>query len=409
VECRQQRSANISSRLLAIGQIALAVVVITAAGVMLRSLNRLANVDPGFRTDRTVSAQISLDRAACEQQGRCTAFFRSVLDRAQSIHGVQAVALTDQLPLAGAEVNFVFDAEDHPREAREVAIVASGHTVSTQYFNLMGIRLMRGRLFTSADESGSGRAVIMNASLAKHLWPGQDPIGKHTFSVVLEPSPGVMEGKSAAVVVGVVSDAHHESLAKDTFGEMYLPMSVNNETPVMNIVVRSNASLSEVSTDLRNMVAQVNPSAPVTKVTTLSEVVSASIAAPRSLTTLLLAIAILAVSVGAIGVYSLISYTVSWRTREIGLRMALGANRAQIAFLIVRQSLLLTTVGSGLGLLGAFSAVKILRRFLFETSPTDPLTYGIVILLLGTLALIAAWAPARRAAKVEPMRALRID
>jgi predicted permease len=397
------------SRLLAIGQIALAVVVITAAGVMLRSLNRLANVDPGFRTDKTVSAQISLDRAACEQKGRCTAFFRSVLDRTQSIHGVQAAALIDNLPLAGAEENFVFDAEDHPREARDVAIVASGHMVSSEYFNLMGIRLMRGRLFTSADESGAGRAVIISALLAKHLWQEQDPIGKHMFEVGLEPSPGVMDPKSAATIVGVVSDAHHESLAKESMGETYLPMSANNEKPVMNLVVRSNATLSEVSTNLRNLVAQVNPSAPVTKITTLSEVVSASIAAPRSLATMLLAIAMLAVGVGAMGVYSLISYTVSWRTREIGLRMALGANRTQIVHLVVRQSLGLTTVGSALGLLGAFSAVKILRRFLFETSPADPLTYTIVPLLLGVLALIAAWGPARRAAKVEPMRALRAE
>lgn len=397
------------SRLLAIGQIALAVIVITAAGVMLRSLRRLSSVDPGFRTDKTISAQISLDRSACQQAGRCAAFFQSVVDRAQGMPGAQNVALADRVPLAGAEQNYVFDADDHPREARDVAVTASGRTVSTGYFNLMGIRLIRGRLFSTADAAGAGRAVIVNESLAKRLWPTQDAIGKNTFEVGQEPSPGVMDPKAAAMIVGVVSDTHHESLAKGSDNEIYLPMSPENERPVMNILVRSSASASDISANLRRLIADVNPSVPVTKITTLDDVVSSSTASPRALTMLLLSFALLAVGVGSIGVYSLISYTTSWRTREIGLRMALGATRAQIALLVVRQSLFLTTAGSVLGLMGAYSGENILRRFLFETSPADPLTFISVPLLLSALAVIAAWAPARRAAKVDPMRALRLE
>jgi ABC-type antimicrobial peptide transport system permease subunit len=273
----------------------------------------------------------------------------------------------------------------------------------------MGIRLIRGRLFNNADAAGAGRAVIVNESLARRLWPTQDAIGKNTFEVSQEPSPGVMDPKAAAMIVGVVSDTHHESLAKGSDNEIYLPMSPENERPVMNILVRSSASASDISANLRHLIAEVNPSVPVTKITTLDDVVSSSTASPRALTMLLLSFALLAVGVGSIGVYSLISYTTSWRTREIGLRMALGATRAQIALLVVRQSLFLTTAGSILGLLGAYSGENILRRFLFETSPADPLTFISVPLLLSALAIIAAWAPARRAAKVDPMRALRLE
>jgi ABC-type antimicrobial peptide transport system permease subunit len=215
--------------------------------------------------------------------------------------------------------------------------------------------------------------------------------------------------KSAAMIIGVVSDTRHESLAKASGDEIYLPMSPNNENPVMNILVRSSGNAADISADLRALVAEVNPAVPVTRVTTLGEVVSSSTANSRSLTVLLSSLALLAVGVGAIGVYSLNSYTVSWRTREIGLRIALGANRAQIALLIVRQSVFLTTAGSVVGLAGAFSAVNVLRKFLFETSPADPVTYATVPLILSVLALFAAWAPARRAAKVDPMRAMRTE
>jgi ABC-type antimicrobial peptide transport system permease subunit len=186
-------------------------------------------------------------------------------------------------------------------------------------------------------------------------------------------------------------------------------MSPENERPVMNILARSTARASDIAAGLRRLIAEVNPAVPVTKVTTLDDVVTSSTASPRALTLLLLTFALLAVGVGSIGVYSLISYTTSWRTREIGLRMAIGANRVQIAWLVVRQSLFLTTAGSAIGLLGAFSGESILRRFLFQTSPADPLTYITVPVLLSVLAVVAGWAPARRAAKVDPMRALRLE
>jgi ABC-type antimicrobial peptide transport system permease subunit len=175
----------------------------------------------------------------------------------------------------------------------------------------------------------------------------------------------------------------------------------------MNILLRSHVGSAELASSLRELVAQLNPTAPVTKVRTLQSVITASTAAPRALSLLLTTFGILALLVGSIGVYSLISYTVSWRTREIGLRLALGANRIQIARLVLGQSLALAVAGSVLGIAGAVAATRLMSRFLFETSPLDPLTYSLVPVLFCILALLAAWAPARRAASVDPMIALR--
>jgi predicted permease len=398
-----------ASRLLVVGQIALAVVVITASGVMLRSLSRLSSTDPGFRTDRVISAQVSLDRDACAHKGSCTIFYQNLLDRAQGLPGVTGVALINVLPLTGFDTWYVFDAEGHPRSPTQLSMEASSRMVSADYLKLMGIPLERGRLFTPSDASGAGRAAIVNASMAAHLWPNQDPIGKHLASPDEEPSPAVLDMNRASVVVGIVRDTRHESLDKASGWEVYLPISPRHENPVMNIVVRSNASTGEVTGALRRMVAGIDPNIPVTRVRTMDEVVASSTAAPRSLTLLLTAFALLAIGVGSIGVYSLIAYTVSWRTREFGLRLALGANRMQVAMLIIRQSLALTAAGSVLGIAGAFAITRLMRRFLFETSPTDPLTYALVPALFAALAILAAWHPARRAAHVEPIEALRND
>ena len=396
------------SQILVIGQIALAVIVITAAGVMLRSLYRLANTDPGFQSGQTLTAQISLDRKACTQKGACLAFFDTLLERAQTLPGVESAALVDTLPMTGYDTFYVFDAEDHPRSPRELALQGSSRTVSPNYFQLMGIRLLRGRWLNREDESGASRAILVNETEANQLWPGKDPIGKHLADVgTQEPSPAVMDLKIASIVVGVVSGTHHQSLEKDSGWETYLPITQSTEKPVMNILLRSHLGSAALAASLRDLVLQLNPSVPVTKVRTLKNIVTESTAAPRSLTMLLTAFGALAILVGGIGVYSLISYTVSWRTREIGLRLALGANRIQIARLVLKQSLTLALVGSALGIAGAVAVTRLMGRFLFETSPLDPLTYSLVPLLFLLLAVIGALSPARRAAAVDPMIALR--
>jgi predicted permease len=404
------------SRLLVVGQIALAVVVITAAGVMLRSLVKLSETNPGFRAQQTITAQVSLDRNACTyagwdrltSKGVCVAFFDTLLERARALPGVEEAALVDALPMTGYDTWYVFDAEDHPRSPTQLALEAASRVVSPGYFKLMGIRLLRGRLLNDSDRGGASRAVLINESEARQLWPHQDPLGKHLADVgYQEPTPGIMDMKISSIVVGVVSDTRHQSLDRASGWETYLPITPVTEKPVMNILLRSQGGSAELASSLRELVHQLNPAVPVTRVRTLESVVNSSVAAPRSLTLLLTAFGVLAIVVGSIGVYSLISYTVSWRTREIGLRLALGATRVQIAKLVLRQSVALAVAGSLLGIAGAIAVTRLMTRFLFETSPVDPLTYSLVPLLFCLLAVLAAWAPARRAARVDPMVALR--
>lgn len=395
--------------MLVVAQVGLTVLVITAAGLVLHSLYRLMNVDPGFRTDHTVTAEVSLDASSCRQKGRCASFFTAVLDRMQGIPGVESAAFVDSLPLSGRENNYVYDAENHPRDAREGARLATGRIVSPSYFSTLNLRVMRGRLLDATDSSGTTHGVVVNEHMAQHLWPNQDPIGQHLLSVVDELTPAVWNTEKASVIVGVVRDTREVGLQEGFQDAVYLPMTPDTEQAVMFAVLRTHITATEAASGLRSAVAGVDSLVPVTRVRTLDDLVTTSVAAPRSLAVLLLGFGVLAVVIGAIGVYSLIAYIVSWRTREIGLRLALGAQRWQIVVGVVRQSLYLSASGCVVGLVGAIALSRVLRSFLFEVSATDPLTFGLVPLLMAMVALLAAWIPARRAAGVDPMEALRTE
>ena len=397
------------SMILVMAQIGLTVVVITAAGLVLHSLYRLTRVDPGFRTDHTVTAEVALDAAACRSKGRCETFFETLLDQAKGIPGVDKVALADVLPLNGHEGSYVFDAEAHPRDARQNPQQAAGRMVSPGYFDVLGLHLMRGRLLNEQDAAGATHAVVINERMAERLWPNQDPLGKHLLDVKDEPVPSVWNPAMASVIVGVVRNASEGSLASDLDYQVYLPMTSARESPVMYVLLRSHATPAETASGLRRVVASIDSLVPVTRVRALDEVVANSVAAPRALAVLLLGFGGLAVVIGAVGVYSLIAYIVSWRTREIGLRLALGAQRWQIVLAVVKQSLLLAGGGCIAGLLGAVALSRLLHSFLFEVSVIDPMTYCAVPLLMLVVALAAAWIPARRAAAVDPMVALRGD
>jgi predicted permease len=395
------------SSALVVSQIGLSVVVITAAGLLLHSLYSLSKVDPGFQTERVITAEVSLDATACRQQGRCEAFFQTLLSKAQGIAGIDSIALTDSLPLSGRDNNYIYDAEGHPRDAHQAAQVGTARIVSPDYFRTLGMRLTRGRMLTAQDGSGSSRAAVINQSMAERLWPQQNPVGRHILSVVDETAPAVWNNDTAAVVVGVVSNTHGGGLAGGFSDEVYLPMTSTREQPVMDVLLRTRTSTAEAAAELRRVVKEIDPLVPVTRIRSLNEVVAASVSASRSLAILLLSFGALALLVGSVGVYSLIAYIVSWRTREIGIRLALGAMRWQIVGAIVRQSLMLAVGGSAVGLTVAALLMRFLRSFLFGVSVLDPLTFCAVPAVMFLLALGAAWIPARRAASVDPMETLR--
>ena len=397
------------SMLLVMGQIALSVVVITAAGLMLHSLWSLSQVNPGFRTDRIVTAEVSLNATACQSKGHCQVFFTTLLNRLRGLTGIEDVALTDSLPLNAQQGNYVYDAEQHPREARQGALMATDRIVSPEYFATLGMKLVQGRLLGDQDASGVSRAVVINQQMANRLWPHENPLGRHLLNVSDEPTPAVWNEKAAAAVVGIVTNTHEGSLAGGFDDEVYLPMTPANEQPVMYVLLRIRTDTREAAAALRRAVQEADPQVPLTRVRTLNEVVAASESAPRSLTILLLAFGALAVVIGSVGVYSLIAYIVSWRTREFGIRLALGAQRWQIIRGVVRQSLLLAVTGSVLGLAAAAAVAQMMRAFLFGVNAIDPVTFCAVPVLMIMLALMAAFVPARRAASVDPMRTLRME
>jgi predicted permease len=408
------------SMMLVVGQIALSVVVITAAGLLLHSLWTLAQVNPGFNTDRIVTAEVAMDATACQTwpgaptsqetaKGRCQQFFATLQSRLQGMAGVQSIALTDSLPLNGPATNYVYDAEGHPRDARTGALMATGRTVTPGYFATLGIGLVRGRLLDDQDASGASRAVVISQHMAAALWPNQNPLGRHLLNVDDEATPAVWVPNAAVTVVGIVNNTHEGTLASGFGDEVYLPMTPDREVPAMYVVMRTRTSSEEAAAELRRTVAEVDPLVPVTRVRSLNEVIAASESAPRSLTILLLAFGGLAVVIGGIGVYSLIAYIVSWRTREIGIRLAVGAQRWQIVAGVVRQSLFLALTGSAIGLTAAAFVAQLLRTFLFGVHAVDPMTFGAVAVLMTLLAIMAAWIPARRAASVDPMKTLRME
>ncbi|MGB6193794.1 MAG: ABC transporter permease [Terracidiphilus sp.] len=395
------------SMALVVAQIGLSVLVVTAAGLVLHSLYQLSRVDPGFRTDHTITAELALDSSACKQAGRCQSFFTSLLSTMQGIPGASSVALTDSLPFSGLEGNYVYDAQDHPRPAREGAMLADGRIVSSGYFDVLGLHLLRGRLLTPQDSSGTTHAAVINERMAMRLWPGQDPLGKHLIAVADEPSPTLWNPAKETVIVGVVRGTRQSSLQGDFQDEVYFPMTPARERPVMYALLNSRLPTRQGASELRRAVASIDVQVPVTRVRSMNELVASSVASSRALAVLLLGFGVLAVVIGAVGVYSLIAYMVSWRTREIGLRLALGAQRWQIVAAVVRQSVLLALAGCALGLIGTVALSRALRSFLFEVSAIDPVTFCAVPLLMLVVALAAAWLPARRAAAVDPMVALR--
>lgn len=397
------------STILVMAQIGLSVVIITAAGLMLHSLYKISQVETGFRTDHTITAEVALDAGACKERGRCHSFFETLLERAQGIAGLEAIGLTDSLPLSGRDDNYVYDAENHPRDARQGAWLATGRTVSPGYFDVLRLQLVHGRLLEEEDLSGTTHAAVINERMAQRLWPNQDAVGKHLLDVNDAPAPAVWDASKASIIVGVVRNTREDSLEGGYSDEVYLPITPARERAMMYVLLRSRMTPAETAAGLRRAVASIDSLVPVTRLRALDEIVASSVAAPRALAVLLLGFGSLAVLIGSVGVYSLIAYIVSWRTREIGLRLALGAQRWSIVITVVRQSLLLACGGCVAGLAGALSLSRVLRSFLFEVSALDPITFCAVPLLMLLVALIAAWIPARRAAGIDPMEALRAE
>jgi putative ABC transport system permease protein len=388
------------SATLVAGEIALAVVLVSGAGLLIRSFSELLRVDPGFRVESVVSARITPPPVLYGEAHRQRAFYAELLERTQTLPGVQSVAATNQLPLVGQWSGFAFEVEGDPYLPGTSAPTTADRRVTPEYLRVMGIPLLSGRLLSEADRQGTPGVALVNEAMARQSWPGEDPVGKR-FKPVWWQDQWI-------TVVGVVANVRQQGLAAEVEPEIYRPFA-QEPTDAMTLILRTTADPGALVANLRSALAAVDPDVPVSEIRTLEQVISQAVTTPRFTMLLLTVFAALALVLGAVGIYGVLSYAVGQRTHEIGVRMALGARRSDMLALVVQQGLVLTLIGVGVGLLGAFAATRLLRTLLFEVSPTDPLTFLAVPLLLGAVALLASYLPARRAARVDPMIALRSE
>jgi putative ABC transport system permease protein len=401
---------------LVIAEIAIALVLLSAAGLLLRSFERMREVDLGFRPDHTVAANYDLPEEQYATQSSVDTFNKELLLRLQQLPSVRAAGLTSQLPASGDHSRSTFLADGYIAPKGSAFNLAWTSDVMGNYFQAIGIPLLRGRLFTEADNAQSQLVVIINRKIAEHYWPGQDPIGKRIRMGVEEMATPWM------TVVGEVADVKQSTPDQDASEQIYLaagqtrlsfgPLFSSQAVLFDNesyIVMRSALPPEQMENSLRATVRSLDPQLPLSQLQTMEHAVSGAEASRRFNTALISAFAAAAVLLAIFGIYSVIAFSVDQRTQEMAIRVALGAQRSSIRSLVLLSGAKLALVGCAIGVAGALAASRLLRSFLFGVSSYDPvvLTLAAVIALL--LALAAALGPARRAASTEPMQALRAE
>jgi putative ABC transport system permease protein len=384
-----------------VSQLALALVLLIGAGLMTRSFVRLLNVKLGFNPKNILTMRIELPRSRYQNGDQRRQFFGQLLERAQSIPGVQSVGAISQLPLSGYSMmgRFAIEGQPEPEPGKGKAIPIG--MVTPGYFQTMQIPIVDGRLFDERDDEKMPAVAIVNESMAKKFWPGQNPMGKKVGALCNEPDV-------CRTVIGVVGDIRHEGLGEEAQPEIYVPYR-QLSLPNMSLVLRTAADPLMIVAAIRNGVRVLDKDQPVALVQTLDEHISESVLQPRLLTTLLSVFAGLGLVLAAVGVYAMMSYSVSQRRGEIGIRIALGAMKADILRLVVGQAAVLVGLSLAIGLTAALGATRLLRSLLYEVGIWDPLTFGAIVFLLALVAIFAAWLPARRAAKINPLVALRAE
>jgi len=397
---------------LVVMEIAVALVLLTASGLLLRSFSRMSEVNLGFRPDHVTVAIYALPGKEYPKQAQVDTFNHSLLERLRQQPGVTAVGLTSTIPSTGDGIEaFVADGYVDPRGPDRTT--AAPFQVIGDYFQAMGIPLLRGRYFTEADDANSQLVAIVNHEFAQHYWPGQDPIGKRMRVGTLK------SGTPWMTIVGEIADAKLGSPDDDAREQFYQPVAqlekdagpeaqptdVNGNSGY--IVVRGALSPEQMENALRSVVRGLDPQLPLTQLQTMDDVVAQSEAPRRFNTVIISSFALAAVLLAVLGIYSIIAFSVASRVQEMAIRMALGSQRSHIVRLVAVSGLKLAGVGCVLGLAGALAAGKIVRSFLFEVSPFDPVVMILATVAVFALALAASALPARRAAGVDPLQALR--
>src|SRR5215470_8184799 len=384
---------------LVVAQVALSFVLLVAAGLVVRSLQHAQVMSPGFNPDHVVALTMSL-RSQGYDETKGKQFQQQVIDRVSHLPGVKSAATTDILPLSlGSLDSYVFIEGAPPTRGAQTPYALNSR-VSPGYFQTMEIPLIAGRVFTEQDREDTPRVVVINETFARRFWPGQDAIGKR-FRYSRADGPLVE-------VAGVVKDGKYFSLGEEPKPFFYFPLLQDYEEPTTLIARTTNNPNAALAT-IRGEVLKLDPTMPFTEVKTMTEHLSLSLFPLRIGASVVGSFGLLALLLAAIGIYGVMAFAVSQRTREIGIRMALGAQGTDVLQLIIKQGLTLMLIGLGLGLAGALVLTRLMSSMLYGVSATDPLTFGLIALLLAGVTLLACWIPARRATKVDPMIALRCE
>lgn len=389
-------------RLLVIAEVAMALVLLAGAGLLIKSFYRLQQVDLGFNPEDVLTLRVSLPAARYADKDKITAFYDQTLKRIKELPAVETAASTSFTPLSNTTFFIGFTVEGWPPAKPADLPPAQFRSASPDYFNAMQIPLNRGRHFTEADRKSSPPVAIINAEMARRYFPDDDPVGKR---LSLQMSLG--EGEPPwREIAGVVGDVKHFGLDAEVRPEIYVPYA-QHPASTMTLVVRTASDPASLTDAVKTEIRAIDKDQPVSGVATLESYVDRSIAGRRFSMMLLMAFAAVALLLAGVGVYGVMSYAVAERTREIGIRVALGAARRDIFKLVVGQAAVLLMIGLAAGLIGAFALTRLMEGLLFSVSTTDPLIFLTVTIALAAVALLASYIPARRATGVDPMIALR--
>ncbi len=406
-------AASVSQRLrggLVVAEIAVAMLLVIAAGLLIRSFWAISHVNPGFHSENVMTARITPNESFCNDPGRCLSLYREVLDQVLATPGVSGAALVNSLPLGGRVVKRSLELENYVAPSGATTPLFWLNIVTPGYFQTMGISALAGRTFSDADSSGNPRVTIITASTARQFWPTQSAVGKHIR---------LLGDNEWHTIVGVIPDVRAYDLQRNApawiEGTAFVPYSPNStmedgKVPAeMTIAVKTSMDEPAAAAMLRRIINGLHQEVPVSEVKSMRVVVSDAASTPASTTSLFVIFAGLALVLGVIGIYGVLAFLVSKRTREIGIRVALGAQPAEVLWLVMKEGAKFSVAGIALGLAGGFVASRLMATELYGVSPLDPVTYISVAILMVVVTMMACYIPTRRALKIDPLIALRYE
>jgi len=388
--------------LLVVTELAVSLVLLASAGLLINSFRQLQAIDPGFRPDGLLTARVQLPGTRYDDEVRSAGFYTEALRRIAAIPGVRDQAAVSFLPLTSLGIGTSYYRLDRPKPADGEALSTAVRPVTPNWFRTMGIPQLAGRDFTDQDRADTPQVAIISETLARRDWPGESPLGRRLHVSIGRPGGVDYE------VVGVVADIRMTSLLDDGGAAVYLPHT-QLAIGMMTLVVRTDLDPLSLIASVGAAVRSLDPELPLADVRTMEEVVDLTLSRQRVLATLLTVFALMGLVLSGVGVYGVMAYSVAQRTREIGVRMALGATRESVLRLVLGQAARLVTVGVAAGLVCAVGATQLLKVLLFRTSALDPWTFGVTTVALAAVATLASLAPALRGTRVTPVQALRVE